>query len=68
MGKRHHVESITFSGDMMKLRKDGCDYRISLAALAPISNHRLKASRIERATYTVQAKRASKPTVSEKFS
>lgn len=53
MSKRHHVESITFSGDVMKLRKDGCDYRINLASLAPVSNLLLKASRIERATYTV---------------
>ena len=53
MTKVHQVESITFSGDVMKLRTDGRDYRISLVALAAFSDRLLKATPAERAAYAV---------------
>ena len=53
MTKVHQVESISFSGDVMKLRADGQDYRIDLAGLATVSDRLLKSSGVARATYEV---------------
>ena len=53
MTKVHNVESISFSGNLMKLRADGQNYRIALTGLATISDRLLKSSGVERATYQV---------------
>ena len=53
MSKVHQVDSISFQGDVMKLRADGQDYRIDLVGLATVSDRLLKSTGIERATYEV---------------
>ena len=47
---KHQVETITFSGNSMKIRVDACDYRVDLAAL---SESLLRATKVQRMTYRV---------------
>jgi hypothetical protein len=47
---KHQIETITFSGHLMKIRVGKCDYKVDLSAL---SKRLLEATKVQRMTYRV---------------